>query len=196
MIAISEDGYVYSYTPEIIHGQINIYDSNGNYVTTGGVTMILAYEEDGHTYFNGGPLRIAFINDDEPFTDSYLWTKYVKEIEFFDSSHDKNPPSIQIKKPENALYLFDKKIIPFSSSFIIGDITIKAQVIDDTDVANVLFIMKSDDNVIQIKNLRNSPYEWNWNKKSMGKYTISILSYDSSGNIDSIDKEIFILNPF
>jgi hypothetical protein len=43
--------------------------------------MLLAFLEDGVYNFSDGPLRIAFINDNEPYTDSFLWAKYVVSME-------------------------------------------------------------------------------------------------------------------
>jgi len=45
--------------------------------------MILAYEEEGIKDFPGGPLRVAYVDDEEQLTDSFLWPKHVIEIEFF-----------------------------------------------------------------------------------------------------------------
>lgn len=62
---------------------MQVYDTGGNKQGIGGVTMILAYEEEGIKNFYGGPLRIAFVDDEEQLTDSALWSKYIIKIEFF-----------------------------------------------------------------------------------------------------------------
>ena len=80
---MSADGYTYNYTQDEVQGNVQVYDTEGNEQGIGGVTMMLAYEENGTQNFSGGPLRIAFVNDDEPITLSSLWAKNVIEIEFF-----------------------------------------------------------------------------------------------------------------
>ena len=83
LTTISDDGYTYSYTPDEIQGNVQVYDTEGNEQGIGGVTMILAYEEEGIKDFTGGPLRIAYVDDEEQLTDSALWSKYIIEIDFF-----------------------------------------------------------------------------------------------------------------
>ena len=84
LTTISSDGYTYNYTQDEIQGNVQVYDTEGNKQGIGGVTMILAYEEEGIEYFPGGPLRIAYVADEKQLTDSSLWSKYVIEIDFFD----------------------------------------------------------------------------------------------------------------
>jgi hypothetical protein len=79
---VSDDGYVYTYTQDEIQGNVQVYDTEGIKQGIGGVTMILAYEEEGIKDFPGGPLRIAYVDDEEQLTDSFLWSKYVIEIDY------------------------------------------------------------------------------------------------------------------
>jgi|GEM_PF-2266949 len=83
LTTISNDGYIYNYTQDEIQGNVQVYDKEGNKKEIGGVNMILAYEEEGIKDFPGGPLRIAYVDDEEQLTDSFLWSKSVIEIEFF-----------------------------------------------------------------------------------------------------------------
>ena len=82
---ISTDGYIYNYTQGEIQGNIQVYDTEGYPHGVGGVTMILAYEENGIQNFSDGPLRIAFVADEKQLTDAFRWAKYVTKIEFFDA---------------------------------------------------------------------------------------------------------------
>ena len=83
MTSASDDGYTYNYTEDEVQGNVQVYDTEGNELEIGGVTMILAYEEEGFQDFPGGNLRIAYVDDEEQLTDSFLWPKNVIEIEFF-----------------------------------------------------------------------------------------------------------------
>lgn len=78
---IADDGYIMNYTYEETQGEVMVYDTQGNEIGVGGVSMILATKENGQTGYDGS-LRIAFINQDEPITFSALWAKYVVEIVF------------------------------------------------------------------------------------------------------------------
>ena len=84
LTTFADDGYTVNFTEDEIQGNVQVYDTEGNEQGIGGVTMILAYEEEGIKDFDGGPLRIAFIDDEDQVTDSFLWSKHVVEIEFSD----------------------------------------------------------------------------------------------------------------
>lgn len=77
---IADDGYSVNYTCDEINGNVTVYDSYGNETGNGGVTMILAYSEDGDYNFDDGPLRIAYVNGQGTITSSKLWVKHVVEI--------------------------------------------------------------------------------------------------------------------
>ena len=127
LITLSGDGYVYKFTNSEIKGNIPVYDVNGNPEGTGGVTMLLAYEEDEVTYFYGGPLRIAWVSPDELITDAPYWPKFVDEIEMQKPTNDNFPPEIYIDSPNKGLYFFDRKLVTTPLSIIFGGITINAE---------------------------------------------------------------------
>lgn len=77
----ASDGWVTNYSIDEIYGNVTVYNASGNESGIGGVTMLLAFAENGDLNFSDGPLRIAFVNDDEPYTDSFLWSKYVVTLE-------------------------------------------------------------------------------------------------------------------
>jgi len=74
----ASDGYSMIYTYAQVMGEIATYEG-----TTGPLTMVLAYEEDGDPISGdyGGPLRVAFVGPDSPITDGHFWVKYVSQIE-------------------------------------------------------------------------------------------------------------------
>jgi hypothetical protein len=77
----SIDNYSIPYNWSQIQGNVPIYNKTGNITGSSGVTMLLAYKEQGN-YINDtsvGPLRIVYV-DDGAFTPSELWTKMVRTI--------------------------------------------------------------------------------------------------------------------
>jgi len=152
--------------------------------------MILATMENGQTAYDGS-YRIAFINQDEPITFSALWAKYVVELEFIDESSDTTPPTISIQKPSNAIYFFDKQIIPYSQPFIVGGITINIDAYDESGISRVLFVINE-----KLKHeMVSPPYQWLWDESAIGKHTIEAIVYDNAGNIASTQREVLIINP-
>lgn len=192
MIAISDDGYVFKFTFDQIQGNVQIYNEEGTPQGIGDVNLIVAYAEDGNPLVQGGPLRIAFVDNDKSVTDAFLWSKYVEEIEFVFNNSDINPPDISLDKPVDAIYYFDQKLISYSYPFIIGDITFEVSVYDENEIAKVMFIISDD---IRSKQ-RYHPYRWNFDEKGFGKYTIKIVSYDESGNIAVAQKDFTMFNFF
>ena len=83
----ASDGYSMTYTYEQVLGEIATYEG-----TTGPMTMVLAYEEDGSPISGGygGPLRIAFTGPDSPITDGHFWVKYITTIEILGSVEEWN----------------------------------------------------------------------------------------------------------
>ena len=191
MISISDDGYVMKFTHDQILGNVEVYDENGSYVDEGGVEMILAYAEEGEPLIHGGPLRIAFVNNGL-VTDAFYWSKYIEELEFVFDNSDNDPPDISIDKPQNAIYYFDTKFFNYPKPVIIGDITFEISAFDDNEITKVLFIM---DEIIRSKQ-QYPPFEWNWDEKAIGTYTIQIICYDNAGNIGMAQKEFAIINFF
>lgn len=192
LLTVSRDGYVYKFTNSQIKGNIQVYDTNGNEVGIGGVTMLLAYKEDGVSYFYGGPLRIAWINDDTPITDAPYWPKYVDDIEIVRQTNDNFPPEICINDPNNGLYLNNRKLVKTPFTIILGGITIDAWANDaESGIKKVMFFI---DGELKAK-IATPPYKWFWDETAFGLHTISVSTFDAAGNIASYDEEVWIINP-
>jgi len=91
------------------------------------------------------------------------------------------PTATQMKiiKPENAVYLFDKKILPFFVPLSIGKITIEATA--SNPVSGVERLEFYLDNELKAT-LTNEPYLWSWNEPSFFRHTIKVLAYDTFGH--------------
>jgi hypothetical protein len=77
----SSDNYSVLYNWSQIQGDVPIYNGTGNITGSSGMTMLLAYKEQGNLIndTNGGPLRVVYV-DNEGFTPSGLWAKLVRTI--------------------------------------------------------------------------------------------------------------------
>jgi Bacterial Ig domain len=195
VVAISSDGYTISYTYNEIQGEVTIYDKDGKKIGNGGVSMILATKENGQIGYDYS-YRIAFVNQDNPYTYAALWAKWVIELEFIPKSSDTKPPTISITKPTNALYLFDRKIASYPIPIIIGGITINVDASDTSGISRVLFIISDSNDNDYLKNETSStPYQWKWDETAKGYYTILITAYDNAGNTNTAKKNILIIHP-
>jgi hypothetical protein len=94
------------------------------------------------------------------------------------------PTNIQMKvtKPENALYISDKKILPFFTPVSIGKITIETTVTSNNyNIERVEFFV---DGTLQSTDT-TAPYSWTWTKVAFLQHTIKIVAYDTAGHTSS-----------
>ncbi len=91
-------------------------------------------------------------------------------------------PSIAITKPENGIYLRDKKVLPFSRPFIIGAITIQASASQEPfGIYRVEFYI---DDTLKATDTE-TPYQYTWTTLAFFKHTIKVTAYDTSGKSTS-----------
>ena len=89
-----------------------------------------------------------------------------------------NPPTIEILKPENALYIRNKKILPLRSPFIIGYIDIEVEVSGDNVERIELYI---DDELKAI--FTDSSFSWTWEERVFFKHMIKIIVFDEKNSV-------------
>lgn len=103
---------------------------------------------------------------------------------------DEEPPTVEITKPINAIYLMDTELFPFLFAFAIGSLTVEADADDDVAIDKVEFylddVLKETDTVY--------PYRWKWSEFAFGKYTVKATAYDTVGN--SASDEITVIKLF
>lgn len=74
------DNYTKIFNLSYINGEISVFNETGEQISTGGVTMIINYKQDGEYLDESeGPLRLGFIYEDG-FTSSKIWIKQVVSI--------------------------------------------------------------------------------------------------------------------
>ncbi|MFW9793948.1 MAG: hypothetical protein ACFFEE_06595 [Candidatus Thorarchaeota archaeon] len=82
VIVKAGDDWTSEYTKTIIEGTVNGYSPTGDPIGDITCTMILAFKMDGSLIStgDGGPLRVAFLNEDGNLTDGFNWAKNVVNI--------------------------------------------------------------------------------------------------------------------
>jgi len=90
------------------------------------------------------------------------------------------PPNVKIIKPENALYLSNKKILPFFRPLIIGGIDIEVEASDNiSGISRIEFYVDGETKEFDY----SEPYSWTWDEKAFFKHTLKVVAFDRSGNI-------------
>lgn len=92
---------------------------------------------------------------------------------------DTDNPKVEITKPEKALYLNNRKVLPFFVTFVIGSIDIEVTVIDSGIIDRVEFYIDNE-----LKTIDDSePYVWRWSECEQRKFIhkINVVAYDSTG---------------
>jgi uncharacterized repeat protein (TIGR02543 family) len=97
---------------------------------------------------------------------------------------DTTPPTVEIAKPLNAIYLFNEPVLPSKSPIIIQAITIEVNASDNQSGVNrVEFLI---DNVVK-GNDSSAPYTYDWSTILSGKHTIKATAFDNAGHSASAE---------
>ncbi|RLI58599.1 MAG: hypothetical protein DRO93_09575, partial [Candidatus Thorarchaeota archaeon] len=121
---------------------------------------------------NDGEHVLAFYSMDEHGKKEEVKTRAIKVDEF--------APVISIEKPKNALYIFNKEVIPLRNmAIIIGKITVKASV-DDPATSGI----EKATIYIDGKAIANFEHdiEYTIDITLLGYHVIEIIAYDKAGN--------------
>jgi hypothetical protein len=102
---------------------------------------------------------------------------------------DETPPTFEITKPINALYLMNKEILPLTGGIlIIGKIDVNVNATDeDSGVDRVEFYV----NLQPLGNVTTPPYTCLWSQRAFFKQTLTIKVFDKEGNYASKDLEVW-----
>jgi hypothetical protein len=114
------------------------------------------------------------------------------------------PPSVGISFPEQGkIFRHNKEILKFlyktkllSNTWIVGPIKIIANASDDLGIEKVEFLIEGKRKQWNAT-IFEAPYEFNWRKFALGRYTITVTAFDKQGKIstDSMDV-IALIRPF
>ncbi len=95
------------------------------------------------------------------------------------TGNDTIPPTIEIITPTNAIYIFNKFIIPYKTPIIVQMITFEANATDhETGIDYVEFFVDG----ISKGNDTSEPYTYDWRELRSGKHTVQMKAYDKAGN--------------
>jgi len=92
---------------------------------------------------------------------------------------DVDPPIKEITKPINAIYLFDRFIMPFLFPLIIGPITIEVDATDNQSGMNRVEFYIDDE---LRHNDTTEPYSWKWIESTFRIHMIKVIAYDNAEN--------------
>ena len=93
-------------------------------------------------------------------------------------------PTVRILRPENALYLFNVKLLPLKRPVIIGRITIKVEATqEDVGIDHVSFYI---DSIYRYSDYE-APYEWVWSDKVFFFHDIGVAAESKDGKWGGAD---------
>jgi hypothetical protein len=92
---------------------------------------------------------------------------------------DTTPPTVDITKPEKAIYWKNKRILPFFVPLVIRSMDIEVDTSDlESGVNRVEFYI--DDELLS--NDTTPPYSWTWEERAFFRHTIGVIAYDNANN--------------
>jgi len=109
------------------------------------------------------------------------------EMNFDAATNVEYSMDIKITKPDNSLYLFNREILPLSSSVVIGKINVEfEELLNETSAGyGELYIdgeLTATSNIMSVLT---------WNKLSFGKHTLKVIAFDVYGNRASVEIEVW-----
>jgi hypothetical protein len=123
------------------------------------------------------------------FADAAHGVKVTEEIA-------QTPPSIVITTPQDfSHYIFgnENKNSLLSKTYIIGKLTFQVDIEAEAGVEKVEYTINGPIRVFNAT-LTESPYSYEWDRFSFGKYTINVILYDDEGKTATDSIEVFIFN--
>jgi hypothetical protein len=138
-----------------------------------------------------GELYIDLSENGYSYYDPYRHDAPVGKPLWMNLSLQSDTISVTIAKPLKAFYMNNQRVIPWSSTMIIGPIDIEATSADfyygpggQWQVQKVEFYI---DGALKAT-VTTDPYLWNWTARAFGKHTIKVIAYGL--NNDTVSKEI------
>jgi hypothetical protein len=137
-----------------------------------------------------GELYIDLRGYEYNYYDPYRHEAFPGQPLWMNFSLQQNSISVDIAKPLQAIYSNNQRVLPWSSTVIIGPIDIEAAGTDfdygpgQWQVQKVEFYI---DGALKAT-VTTEPYLWSWTAKTSGKHTIKVIAYGF--NNDTASKEI------
>ena len=96
---------------------------------------------------------------------------------------DNKDPTVNILDPEKALYILNKKVIPFFITFTIGSIDFNVSASDESGISRVVFYIDDE----PMAEVQSEPYAWTWRRGSIlrHRHTVNVVAYDNAGRYSS-----------
>ncbi|GAG30360.1 unnamed protein product, partial [marine sediment metagenome] len=85
-------------------------------------------------------------------------------------------PEVEIVKPDKAIYILNKSLIPFFIPIVIGDIQIKVDAYDSS--SGISFVEFYIDDELRLKD-EIEPYCLQWDVISFGRHRLEVVAYDN-----------------
>ncbi len=105
-------------------------------------------------------------------------------------SEDNTPPTVSIKKPKDAFYLNNRKIINLFTTLVIGIIEIEAEATDSfSGMSHVGFYI---DNELIVED-SSLPFSLIWSDRTFSRHTLKVIGYDNAGNFASDEVNVLKL---
>ena len=152
------------------------YEGEGNYWSNFDEANEGAFDEDDNGIADT-PYKILRGNNQDRYPLMYPYP-------------DTLPPSVDIIRPENYLYIFDIEIMPMDKPIILGKITVNATATDESGIKRVEFYV---DNQLKYT-ATNESYTWEYNLFSFGRHALKVVAWDKACKTTTEEMDITIFN--
>ena len=169
----------------VAYGGISPYSFSWDFDERDGIQQDSLEQNPSYIYEISGVYTVTLIVTDYEGIKDIDTTRAIIEEQYPD---DTIPPTVDIIKPVNGLYISNNKIFWLFIPFIIGDIDIEVYATDDgSGIYKVEFYI---DDILE-ETFESSQYIWTWDKTAFFKHTIKVIVYDNAGNSNFIKSEVW-----
>jgi len=101
---------------------------------------------------------------------------------------DTTPPVIIIEEPINAIYVKQKPVFPFFTTFVFGSVNISINITEEDTGLDSVAVYIND--VLHYYGI-DSQFTYEWNTTCFGRYKLKIVVQDNAGNVNMMKKIIW-----
>lgn len=170
-------GFAYGGTPP--------YSYSWDFDKNNGIQQDSLEQNPRYIYEKEGIYSVTLsVTDDEGMIDIDTTTVIIQK----QYPDDTIPPTVEIIKPLDGVYISNIRILPLGIPFIIGGIDIIVEAVDDeSGIDKVEFYI--DDNLEET--VETSPYKWFWDKIMFFRHKIKVIGYDNADNSNSFELTVW-----
>ena len=180
-VRVNETYYIITHT-ENVSDNVYIWAANNQNISYPNGCAWISLDEGNSWGNESASLYSQFLHFNKPMPlQQNTWDMCFATFGKFD------PPSVQITKPKDAIYLANEEFATFVEPVIIGKIIVEADAWDPSGIAKTEFYI---DNIL-VDTVEEPPYKYYWVDWCFFKHFIRVVTYDTFGLQSELEIDVW-----